>query len=100
VPEPAGNTFQSRRQNKNMKKETKIINNELNITDDNDSDKMPRTGSIFQNIVYACLRQKQLSQGANSRIIADSVKHKNTTIAVEEVRQDLITFHLIPEKVR
>jgi DNA-directed RNA polymerase omega subunit len=79
-----------------MKKVTKIINDEINITDE----KMPRTDSIFQNIVYACLRQKQLSRGADSRIIANSFKRKNTTIAVEEVKQDLITFHLIPEKVR
>lgn len=81
-----------------MKKETKIVNDEVNIIDENDAGKMPRTNSIFQNIVYACLRQKQLSRGANSRIVADSFKHKNTTIAVEEVRQDLITFHLISGK--
>jgi len=83
-----------------MKKVTKIINEEINITDEKDADKLPKTNSIFQNIVYACLRQKQLNRGADSRIIADSIKHKNTTIAVEEVRQNLIAFHLIHEKVR
>ncbi len=66
----------------------------------NDFDKMPETGSTFRNIVYACLRQKQLSRGADSRIIAGSFRRKDTTIAVEEIKQDLITFHLIPEKVR
>ena len=48
--------------------------------------------SRFREIVMAGLRAKQLLRGARPRIEPHSDKHKNTTIAVEEVRRGLISF--------
>jgi DNA-directed RNA polymerase omega subunit len=48
--------------------------------------------SRFQGVVIAGLRAKQLLRGSNPRIDPDHTKRKNTTIAIEEVRQGLITF--------
>src|SRR6185369_7365174 len=48
--------------------------------------------SRFREVVVAGLRAKQLLRGARPRIEPHSDKHKNTTIAVEEVRRGLISF--------
>jgi DNA-directed RNA polymerase subunit K/omega len=53
------------------------------------------TESIFQSIIIACLRHKQLKNGANPRIIVPSLKTKNTRIAIEEVKQGLIHYSSI-----
>ena len=46
--------------------------------------------SRFRAVVLAALRVKQLRRGSKPRI--DPEKHKNTSIAVEEVRRGLISF--------
>lgn len=56
-----------------------------------------KVGSIFHNITVACLRWKQLNNGAHPRIVANLSKRKNTSIAVEEVKQNLITFTIMTE---
>jgi DNA-directed RNA polymerase omega subunit len=48
--------------------------------------------SRFQRVVVAGLRAKQLLRGSKPRLDPDPDKRKNTTIAIEEVRQGLITF--------
>jgi DNA-directed RNA polymerase omega subunit len=48
--------------------------------------------SRFQGVVVAGLRAKQLLRGSKPRIDRDPDKRKNTSIAIEEVRQGLITF--------
>jgi DNA-directed RNA polymerase omega subunit len=48
--------------------------------------------SRFREVVLAGLRAKQLLRGSKPRIEPHPDKHKNTTIAVEEVRRGLITF--------
>jgi len=48
--------------------------------------------SRFRQIVIAGLRAKQLSRGSKPRLTLDAGSHKNTSIAMEEVRQGLITF--------
>jgi DNA-directed RNA polymerase omega subunit len=52
----------------------------------------PRETSRFREVVLAGLRAKQLLRGSKPRIEPHPDKHKNTTIAVEEVRRGLITF--------
>ena len=52
----------------------------------------PGESSRFREVVVAGLRAKQLLRGSKPRIEPRPDKHKNTTIAVEEVRRGLITF--------
>lgn len=48
--------------------------------------------SMFELVIVAAQRCKQLTNGANPRIIANLSKRKNTSIAVEEARQGLVPF--------
>lgn len=50
--------------------------------------------SRFHLITVAVARNKQLLEGATARIVPDPLKRKNTSIAVEEVRQGLIRFNV------
>lgn len=52
----------------------------------------PGIDSRFRLIVLAGLRSKQLLRGATPRILADPLKRKNTTIALEEFRRGLVGF--------
>ena len=48
--------------------------------------------SRFRAVVVAALRAKQLRRGSSPRIEANPDKHKDTSIAMEEVRRGLINF--------
>ena len=52
----------------------------------------PEAISRFRAVVVAALRVKQLRRGSKPRIELDSKKHKDTSIAMEEVRRGLISF--------
>jgi DNA-directed RNA polymerase omega subunit len=52
----------------------------------------PEDISRFRAVVVAALRAKQLRRGSKPRIELDDKKHKDTSIAIEEVRRGLITF--------
>ena len=52
----------------------------------------PEEISRFRAIVVAALRAKQLRRGSKPRIESNPHKHKDTSIAMEEVRRGLITF--------
>lgn len=52
----------------------------------------PGTVSRFQEVVVAVLRVKQLRRGSKPRIEPDDKRHKDTSIAMEEVRRGLINF--------
>ena len=54
----------------------------------------PGIDSVYQLIAVASLRNKQLTRGAAPRIEADSLRHRNTTIALEEVKRGLVPFTL------
>ena len=60
------------------------------------SENWPQSGSgdisRFRAVVVAALRAKQLRRGSKPRIELDGKKHKDTSIALEEVRRGLITF--------
>jgi DNA-directed RNA polymerase omega subunit len=48
--------------------------------------------SRFRAVVVAALRAKQLRRGSKPRFEQDDKKHKDTSIAMEEVRRGLVTF--------
>jgi DNA-directed RNA polymerase omega subunit len=48
--------------------------------------------SIYRLIILAGLRSKQLVRGSQPRIGADPSRRKNTSIALEEIRQGLVYF--------
>ena len=52
----------------------------------------PGIDSMYRLIVVAALRNKQLTRGAIPRIEADPRRHRNTTIALEEVKRGLVSF--------
>lgn len=50
--------------------------------------------SRYRLIVVAALRSKQLLHGATPRIETDPLRHRNTSIALEEVKRGLVSFTL------
>jgi DNA-directed RNA polymerase subunit omega len=56
----------------------------------------PEIDSKYRLIILAAKRSKQLQRGARPRIDIDPTKHKPTRIALEEVVQGKIHFHLKP----
>jgi DNA-directed RNA polymerase omega subunit len=52
----------------------------------------PGIDSRYRLIVVAALRAKQLLHGSVPRIEGDFVRRKNTSIALEEVKQGLVGF--------
>ena len=60
------------------------------------SESRPQIGpgeiSRFRAVVVAALRAKQLRRGSKPRIEMDGKKHKDTSIAMEEVRRGLVPF--------
>jgi DNA-directed RNA polymerase omega subunit len=57
----------------------------------------PGIDSRYRLIVVAALRSKQLLHGARPRIEADVRRHRNTSIALEEVKQGLVPFTINDE---
>lgn len=56
--------------------------------------------SVFRLIVVAALRSKQLLHGSRPRIASNPLKRRNTSIALEEVKQGLVPFTIIGEERR
>ena len=52
----------------------------------------PGIVSRFQLVLLAGRRSKQLLNGAQPRIPADPLRRRNTSIALEELRQGLVPF--------
>ena len=52
----------------------------------------PGIVSRFQLVLLAGRRSKQLLKGAHPRIPADPLKKRNTSIALEELKQGLVLF--------
>jgi DNA-directed RNA polymerase omega subunit len=52
----------------------------------------PEIDSKYRLIILAAKRSKQLQRGARPRIEIDTVKHKNTRIALEEVMRGRVNF--------
>jgi DNA-directed RNA polymerase subunit K/omega len=90
-----GNLSQPQKLNRRKKYMNKIINTDapliMPLIDPIAAD-TTKADSIFHGIRLACLRWKQLNRGADSRVETRQPKSKNTTIAIEEVRQGLVNF--------
>ena len=54
----------------------------------------PEIDSKYRLIILAAKRSKQLQRGARPRIEIDQLKHKPTRIALEEVIQGRVPFHI------
>ena len=54
----------------------------------------PEIDSKYRLIILAAKRSKQLQRGARPRIEIDQTKHKPTRIALEEVIQGTVHFHI------
>ena len=65
---------------------TNIINDLVN------ADQWPGINSHFLLIAVAARRHKQLAHGATPRVAAAARRSRNTSIALEEVRQGLVAF--------
>ena len=63
-------------------------------------DQWPGIDSRYRLIIVAALRSKQLQRGASPRIGVDPRKHRNTSIALEEVKQGLVPFTVTDEGKR
>jgi DNA-directed RNA polymerase omega subunit len=57
----------------------------------------PEIDSKYRLIILAAKRSKQLQRGARPRIEIDQTKHKPTRIALEEVIQGTVMFHIKEE---
>ena len=68
------------------KRTTNIINDLVN------ADQWPGINSHFLLIAVAARRHKQLAHGATPRVAAAARRSRNTSIALEEVRQGLVAF--------
>jgi len=58
------------------------------------AEQWPGIDSSFRLIIVAALRTKQLLHGSTPRILADPLKRRNTSIALEEVKRGLVPFTL------
>lgn len=58
----------------------------------------PGIDSVYRLIVVAALRNKQLTRGALPRIDAHALRHRNTSIALEEVKRGLVPFTLAEDE--
>jgi DNA-directed RNA polymerase omega subunit len=55
----------------------------------------PGIDSRFRLIIVAGMRTKQLLHGSTPRIEADKSRHRNTSIALEEVKRGLVPFSTV-----
>ena len=58
----------------------------------------PEIDSKYRLIILAAKRSKQLQRGARPRIDIDTVKHKNTRIALEEVMRGRVNFSVTKDE--
>ena len=71
---------------------TGIVEVSSNVANDSMPTEWPGIVSRFQLVILASRRSKQLLLGAQPRIIADRLKRRNTSIALEELKRGLILF--------
>ena len=79
-----------------MPKKDKTINEEAGYVANGEP--WPTTESRFRLVAVATLRSKQLLRGARPRIVADPLRRRNTSIALEEVKQGLVSFTITDEE--
>ena len=83
-------------ESKHLMSETDKIKND-NFGHVSHDDEWPGIDSRYRLIVVAALRSKQLLHGSLPRIEADPRRHRNTSIALEEVKRGLVPFTISDE---
>ncbi|HEX8336965.1 MAG TPA: DNA-directed RNA polymerase subunit omega [Pyrinomonadaceae bacterium] len=58
----------------------------------------PALDSKYRLILVAAQRSKQLQKGARPRVEMDSLRHKPTRIALEEVQRGMINFSIVEKE--
>ena len=71
---------------------TGIVEVSSNVANNTSSPEWPGIVSRFQLVILAAHRSKQLLLGAQPRIVADRLKRRNTSVALEELKRGLILF--------
>ena len=69
-----------------------IVEVSSNVGNDTTAAEWPGIVSRFQLVILATQRSKQLLLGAQPRIVADRLKRRNTSIALEELKRGLVPF--------
>jgi DNA-directed RNA polymerase omega subunit len=64
------------------------------VQESTEQQQSPEIDSKYRLIILAAQRSKQLQRGARPRIEIDPTKHKPTRIALEEVIQGTVPFHV------
>jgi len=72
------------------------IANETNT--ENEETTQSELDSKYRLIIVAAKRSKQLQHGAKPRVEIEGQKHKNTRIALDEVKSGKIPFKIIREE--
>jgi DNA-directed RNA polymerase subunit omega len=72
-----------------------ITTNEETTTEENQT---PPIDSKYRLILVAAQRSKQLQRGARPRIEMDTLRHKPTRIALEEVLRGAVSFQLLEKE--
>ena len=65
---------------------------------DNQEQESPSLDSKYRLILVAAQRSKQLQRGARPRVEMDSLRHKPTRIALEEVLRGKVNFSLVEKE--
>lgn len=65
---------------------------------DNQEQESPSLDSKYRLILVAAQRSKQLQRGARPRVEMDSLRHKPTRIALEEVLRGKVNFTLVEKE--
>ena len=60
--------------------------------------KTEKLDSAYRLVILAAKRSKELTKGAEPRI--DSSAHKNTTVAIQEVKAGTVDWDLLERKAR
>ena len=69
-----------------------IVEVSSNVANEITAAEWPGIVSRFQLVILAAHRSKQLLRGAQPRIVANQLKRRNTSIALEELKKGLIVF--------
>ncbi len=76
-------------------KDNELANDEMLLGDEPENTR--EVDSKYRMILIAAQRSKQLQRGATARVTLDPNKHKNTRIALEEVKNKKIDFKITEE---
>ena len=78
-----------------MRSENVMAKGIVKVLQNTDESEVPELDSKYRLIIVAAKRSKQIQRGARPRIDIDSLKHKPTRIALEEIQQGKVNFEIV-----